>query len=50
MYNQCNAGSMLYTFISLLTGALKQHAPLKKDFISTQKPEKQLKSEWFDDE
>ena len=50
MYNQCNADSMLYTFISLLTGALKQHASLKKVFIRTQKPEKHLKSEWFDDE
>ena len=50
MYNQCNADSILYTFISLLSGALKQHAPLKKVFIRTQKPEKHLKSEWFDDE
>ena len=33
MYNQCNADSMLYTFISLLSRALKQHAPLKKVFI-----------------
>ena len=41
---------MLYTFISLLTGAFKQHASLKKVFICTQKPEKHLKSEWFDDE
>ena len=40
MYNQCNAYSMLYTFISLLRGALKQHAPLKKVFIRTQKPKK----------
>ena len=50
MYNQCNVDSMLYIFISLLTGALKQHVPLKKVFIRTQKPEKHLESEWFDDE
>ena len=41
---------MLYIFISLITGALKQHAPLKKVFIRTLKPEKHLKSEWFEDE
>ena len=29
MYNQCSADSMLYIFISLITGASKQHAPLK---------------------
>ena len=50
MYNQCSADSMLYIFISLIPGALKQHAPLKKVFICTLKPEKPLKSEWFDDE
>ena len=50
MYNQCNADSYLYISISLLTGALKQHAPSKKVFIRTQNPEKHLKSEWFDDE
>ena len=50
MYNQCNADSMIYIFISLLTEYLKQHAPSKKAFIRTQKPEKHLKSEWFDDE
>ena len=27
MYNHCNADSMFYIFISLLIGALKQHAP-----------------------
>ena len=43
MYNQCNADSMLFIFVSLLTGALKQHAPLEKVFIRTQKPEKHLK-------
>ena len=50
MYNQCSADSMLYIFISLITGALKQHAPSKNVFIRTQKHEKHLKSEWFDDE
>ena len=30
MYNQCNADSMLHLFISLLTGAMKNHAPFKK--------------------
>ena len=50
MYNQCSADSTLYIFISLITGALKQHAPLKKVFIRTLKLEKHLKSEWFDDE
>ena len=37
-------------FISLLTGALKQHTFLKKGFIRTQKPEKHPKSVGFDDE
>ena len=41
---------MLYIFISLLSGALKQHAPQKKCFIRTQKPEKHPKFEWFDNE
>ena len=50
MYNQCSADSILKIFISLITGALKQHAPFKKVFIRTLKPEKHLKSEWFDDE
>ena len=50
MSNQCNADQIVYSFSSLLTGALKQHAPLKKVFIRTQNPEKHLKSEWFDDE
>ena len=50
MYNQCSADSTLYIFISLIAGALKQHAPFKKVFIHTQKPEKLPKSEWFDDE
>ena len=40
MYNQCNADSMLYNFVFLLTGALKQQAPLEKIFIRAQKPEK----------
>ena len=30
MCNQCNAESMLYSFISPLTGAMKQHSPSKK--------------------
>ena len=29
---------------------MKQDAPLTKTFIRTQKPEKYLRSEWFDDE
>ena len=50
MYNQCKAASMFYISTSLITGAMKQHAPLKEVFIRTQKLEKHLESEWFDDE
>ena len=50
MYNQSIADSLVYFFIPLLTGPLKQHAPLKKVFIRTRKPVKHLKTEWFDDE
>ena len=42
MYNQCKADSMLYLFISLLTGALKQHAPLKEVFILLKNPKNNL--------
>ena len=39
LYNLWDADSISYNFISLITGAMKQRAPLKKIVIRTPKPE-----------
>ena len=50
MYNHRDGNSMLHIFTSLITGAMKQQAPLKEVFIRTQKPKKRPISKWFEDE
>ena len=45
-----DAQNILSTKIYLISSALQQHAPIKKNFVRNFKPKNVLKTEWFDSE